>query len=539
METTNQTNVDEEVILNESAETDESVDIKEDTSENKGVAESSFEAMSETIGQAKDIYDFYEKQAYQTIYSTYGLNQTQIATVMMVADPIAENLTYADIDRICEIGKIQQSVIHDKQKKNFRLDKSFVEYFKEMISDVKRIMRDVEDQRSSLKELESNLADAKQDYINYVKSPEFRERKENYRKSLTMKVEDLPDCKEKRALEKKIVVLNNLETCAFLTERLEKYGNKEIDSIMKSFFSDQVGSQVMKKFAGKAKALGFDEKMYQWFFNLEDMFLEEEYYPFNNLFLFVVMRYISYVDRYDETEKMYVIKIINNMVKLIKHTFDTEEDEKAFVDLIRKVDTFFMDKADIFIDKNTTHKRHPARLASEERREKEKKDHLQKLFELRGLEFDPSLDSVTLQNQLKADVEKEKEKDQPEVNEDAALEEEESNDDIPELHSVDELVLKGTDEARDEEEDELAETDNTSASINPYLEVESEEEENPSMVSAEITSIDTPSVEKNIPKVIDINSEDVFDGGMMIEPVIVNKKEEKEKVERFIDPIIP
>ena len=88
---------------------------------------------------------------------------------------------------------------------------------------------------------------------------------------------------------------------------------------------------------------------------------------------------------------------------------------------------------------------------------------------------------------------------------------------------------------RDEEEDHS----NEKLSINPYLEVESEEDEIPSMVSAEITSIDTPSVEKNIPKVININSEDVFDGGMMIEPVIVNKKEEKEKVERFIDPIIP
>ena len=95
----------------------------------------------------------------------------------------------------------------------------------------------------------------------------------------------------------------------------------------------------MEKFRIRIKRLGYDENTYKMFFNIEEMFLPEEYYPMNNMFLFVAMRFISYADTNNKNDAMFCSSLLIKMYNLVYHRFSTPEEElkKNSAKLLTKV----------------------------------------------------------------------------------------------------------------------------------------------------------------------------------------------------------
>ena len=369
--------------------------------------QSELDILQEQLQTAESIYKFFESSSYDTLYTTYGVTRENAKWMSMVPMESIDTLTYDDVNRIAQDSGLNLDTLKNKQKKNFQLNISFLDYFKEVIKEVKKVVNEIENQRTGYESLKSDVTKMKSDYIDYVKSEEFKKKKEENRKNLQDQILSMEDGPEKKELEEKMEIINNLETCRFILNRIETYGEKEKDSIKRTFFSEREGSVLMQKFRAKCKQFDIDPRIYQYLLNIEEICLPEEYYPFNNLFLFVVMRYVSYADRYNKVDRMYVQKILNNMMMLIHHSFPSQADEDDFVLLIKECVDHFLSDRDKFIDDNTTHRHHPSRQQAENAAEQRKKELLLKAAKLRGIDMNPELDSITMSTILEQAIDEE------------------------------------------------------------------------------------------------------------------------------------
>ena len=121
---------------------------------------------------------------------------------------------------------------------------------------------------------------------------------------------------------------------------------------------------------------GFDVNLYKYFFNLEENFLAKKYHAFNNLFLFCYMRYVAYADPYDKKDKLFVQSITSALANMIYHKFNSTTEEQRFIHTIEKLEDYFMDKYDYFMENNTTRPGHPVREIASAKYEADQKARL-------------------------------------------------------------------------------------------------------------------------------------------------------------------
>ena len=140
-----------------------------------------------------------------------------------------------------------------------------------------------------------------------------------------------------------------------------KIGDNEVRNIINTFFHPKRSSLIMDKFRIRIKRLGYDENTYKMFFNIEEMFLPEEYYPMNNMFLFMAMRFISYADTNNKDDALFCSSLLIKMYNLVYHRFSTPDEEKEFIEQIKKVDDYFAPYTETLVEKNVTSPNHPAR----------------------------------------------------------------------------------------------------------------------------------------------------------------------------------
>ncbi|HAU88110.1 MAG TPA: hypothetical protein DCW90_22325, partial [Lachnospiraceae bacterium] len=314
------------------------------------------------------------------------------------------------------------------------------------------------------------------------------------------------------------------------------------------------GTVLMQKFRAKCKQFDIDPRIYQYLLNIEEICLPEEYYPFNNLFLFVVMRYVSYADRYNKVDRMYVQKILNNMMMLIHHSFPSQVDEDDFVSLIKECVDHFLSDRDKFIDDNTTHQHHPSRQQAENAAEQRKKELLLKAAKLRGIDMNPELDSITMSTILEQAIDEENAKMNPAENEvTSGFIETDSTpfDEVEDIVTNGESIREGFNDKITEEKSESLNNFfpvDVSKMVKPgYYEIKPGQK--PEAIDVDsigiaengnplihIDGIDMPvEVDGTIAEgensnVIDIDADSIFGDGMIIEPVIPEEKEHTVKI---------
>lgn len=179
--------------------------------------------------------------------------------------------------------------------------------------------------------------------------------------SLQKKLDEETDPVGKAKIQKMLDTVRKTEDLSFLTDRIVKLGDNEVRNIINTFFNAKRSSLIMEKFRIRIKRLGYDENTYKMFFNIEEMFLPEEYYPMNNMFLFVAMRFISYADTNNKNDALFCSSLLIKMYNLVYHRFSTPEEEKEFINQIKAVDDYFVPHIATLEEKNVTSPNHPAR----------------------------------------------------------------------------------------------------------------------------------------------------------------------------------
>lgn len=285
-----------------------------------------------------------------------------------------------------EYKKLEE-LISDNQ---FNSDPSYenltrVGALRKILLDIKKESDSMYSLREEFKNIEKETTDILKDYNEYLYSPEMQKKKMEKLQKLKEEAEKTTDEKEKKEMLKKIEVMEASYSLSFLFSRINKYGEKEIDSIVNAFFDKSKGSYIIDKYKNKIKLFGFNNKVYKYFFNIEENFLDETYHPFNNLFLFIYMRMIAYFDPYNTEEKLYAQSLTSSLANLIYHRFEKTEKEKEFLEIIQKILDKFDSYREEFSENNTTNPNHPLRIKVEKEHESKRREFLMKKMDDMGI----------------------------------------------------------------------------------------------------------------------------------------------------------
>ena len=240
-------------------------------------------------------------------------------------------------------------------------------------------------------EIDKELQNAISDYNSYLSSDEMKKREEEQLKELQEKAELEEDPIKKAAYKKKLDIIESSRTFDFIYERMESLQSKEIDNIITAFFDKRRSNYIIDRYSKRIKKLGLNSEIYKNLLDIESLFLGEEYYPFNNLFLFIMLRFIAYADVYSDKDGLYCQSILVNVSKLKYHKFESDSDKQLMIALIRKVDDYFMDYKDIFIEKNITNPLSEYRINAEKERTEKSIQNLKEFMSEYELEYDENL----------------------------------------------------------------------------------------------------------------------------------------------------
>lgn len=317
-----------------------------------------------------------------------------------------------DIEKFDDI-KIQEilskySINDDNDTSGYNLSNKLhgdVEKNRYDINTIKDLSIKLLQQRYDLMKIKTEFNDILTKYYEVLTSDDVTNKKLEKINELKEKLKDMPDGPEKKEATKKLEITENSMTLNFLYDRLDKYGKKEIDAIMNGFFKEQSGSYIVNRYKDKINKYGYKTNLYESFFNIEENFLNSKYSPFNNLFLFIYMRYVAYSDPYSDKDKVYVRALVNSIGNLIYHKFSNKEKENKFIELISNIDDRFIDYTDYFKKNNTSYEGHPVRIALVKEHEKHRREALVKgLHDIGVNDFDENMKIDDLQTMYNSKV---------------------------------------------------------------------------------------------------------------------------------------
>lgn len=240
-----------------------------------------------------------------------------------------------------------------------------------------KICKDIKSLDASKKEIDDLVKqadDLTEEYQKFMCSPEYEQKKQEQidklRKELDEYVENSKNTDgerfEIRRMGKKLDELEKIRDLSFLNERLKTYGDKEASMIVRTYFDPKKSSYAVEKFKKNLSMVGFNPNIYRYFFNIEENYLDEKYSVYNNLFLYVVIRYIGWRNAAVDTDKAYIRAIVSAMSKLIYEKFN-EKQKEDFLNLIKETLSYFKDYHDKFEKENILHKNHPRRIEREQK----------------------------------------------------------------------------------------------------------------------------------------------------------------------------
>ena len=374
-------NVTEEVVKEESVNTEP---------KKSAFTHNDFKSIMEMIKSMDEQLKYLKDMSYNLVMSNYRLKTFVLDDIIkydknhineMTVDEIREFLSnYAmSEDVVKEINELSEEEIRDEIKE---------------IKNSSLVLLSAKVESDKLKEDSNEILN---EYMTYVTSDKAKEAKMRNLENLKKGLEVETDKNKKAKMEEMIKVMESSMNFDFLYDRFKAYGKDEIENIKKGFFNSKRGGYIMEKFYNKMKMFGFKQDLYTYFLNIEETFLEEEYHPFNNLFLFIYARMIAYSDPYSKKDTMFVHAINSGLASLIYHKFESTEQELHFKAIIKSIDDYFMDDKELFEKDNTTYEKHPERIQYESSKETAlKKFYIDKLHSIDINDFDENLSSKEL-----------------------------------------------------------------------------------------------------------------------------------------------
>ena len=335
----------------------------------------------------------FDEYVDSTIKDIYGLDLSIKDVIKKLSIEDIDNLTEEDLYDNLSIGfdgegsnpnikAIEDGCVDNEEYPDFE------SYAKHVFKEIKDILIKEEELGVEKDKLAKEIGEYTDKWFEYIDSSEYREKNIARIKELREKAENETDPEVKRKTLKLIRSFEDAESLNFLFTRFDNMKEKEVANIKDIFFNNKRNSIVVNKFNSKMKAYGYGANFYKLFFDLEEKFLPDKYKIFNNLFLFVAMRYIGYSDAGNRSDKLNVAVLIRRLYNLIYHKFDTNDREKEFISVIERIDDYFMEYADVFEESNITHYNHPVRIESNKEYEKIQREEIIKILEEEGFEDD-------------------------------------------------------------------------------------------------------------------------------------------------------
>lgn len=245
-------------------------------------------------------------------------------------------------------------------------------------------INEVKDTFDEVESIKKQADEQMEEYIKYITSDEYDAKQKDRIEQLMKKAEESKNPEEKRRCLAIVKSLKDAKDFKFLQYRIDKLGEPEIRKIEDMFFNNSGSSHLMERFRNKIKKLGYDEKIYLSFLNLEEKFLEEKYHVYNNLFLFHVVRYIVHVDTYSKDQRLFATTIITNLGNLVYNRFTSDTLRTKFLNVIRDFLDRFSGSYERFDKYNVLHPNHPTRIEKQNKRTQEVKDMIYANLEHEG-----------------------------------------------------------------------------------------------------------------------------------------------------------
>lgn len=350
-----------------------------------------YKQMMQVIRETENEFNNVSNMLSDFIKTTYGLKPEVFNAVLTIHCPkVAEEY---DEEKWKEIGELlfQYAIEPDSFRENWLQNSDDIFTIFTATKQASSIVKSSQLELEAMKRESSTIVS---DRIKQLQSAgNTREKREEKLKALKDASLIEVDIYSKKKIDEKIAELESSLNFDFLTKRLAN-NPKEAETIMNTFFDKRKGSYVIDKYVNRIHLFKYEEGIYKLFFNLEENFLPEEYHPFNNLFLFIYMRFVAYRDPYKSLDYVQVHALTDAISMLVYHIYNKKKDElegntedeevlkdkqdyeQDTIDLIKKVDDFFMEYLNIFMERNQTRPGHPLRIQAAEKREAERKTML-------------------------------------------------------------------------------------------------------------------------------------------------------------------
>lgn len=353
-------------------ETINEVETQEESKENSFNPQD-YRLIMDMIKEMDSQYEMLKSFTESTIENTYGVRASIIYSMVGYMSEDIENMSAEQMKDILNNFGSEENT--KKIIDEFNTDDNELEALRKIIKEIKAAQLSLMNTKFEADKIKEESNEIIQDYMNYLSSPKVQEYRLKKLSLMKEAAEKETDPVKKREMIEMIDAIESTQTFSFMYTRFKDYGEHELANIVEKFFSDHKGTYIIDKFKKKIGKFGFNEDIYKYFFNLEENFLPEKYYPYNNLFLFIVMRHIAYSDPYNKVDKMQVQSIYSAMANLIYHKFDKEEREAQFIKFIESILDLFIGAGytEKFIECNITNPNHPARIEADKKREADRK----------------------------------------------------------------------------------------------------------------------------------------------------------------------
>ncbi len=370
--------VPEEELTEEEVVTEEEMDEEEDYS-----SPEDYKLIIDMLKQMDEQYDTLKEYTHSHVRNEYALNPDILTNILgYTEEDIKEKMSLKDmvdfvkpyVDPIADINIIIQEIVKNSEKEeNIN---TVEDGYRKMLLDIKEDSMTIYDMESKIKELRAQTSDILKEYFAYSSSNAVRQQNLENLATLKAQVEKEGDELAKKKALRKIADMEAAYSLSFLFRRLDRYGKKEVQNIKDVFFDKVKGSYIIEKYKGKIESFGYKDRLYRYFFNIEENFLPEKYHVYNNLFLFIYMRLVAYSDANNRAEATFVRAITGSMANLIYHRFDEKENENEFLSIVEKLLDYFEEYHDYFEKYNVTQPNHPKRIEATKKREAERRELL-------------------------------------------------------------------------------------------------------------------------------------------------------------------
>lgn len=312
-----------------------------------------------------------EEKFYYTMIE-HGLHKAVADRVASMTTEEFEALTTSDIETLVN----EENGNYDTFKKwcySVRTEqdsRSFNDIMKSVLKSSAEEYIDLVNNRAQISSAVNNANEVLRKFSERVSSAEYMEAKKEFIDTMKKKIDQNPDSEASKHMKEKLNVYERSQTFDFLLERINKYGDKELLSITEGFFDKDKGNYIMNRFWTSMRKLGFNPRIYRSYFNLDETLLSDYYHPMNNFFLFLIIRYIAYVDLDRDNERLFATSILGALSHINLGSASEIE-----IRSIKRCMTEFYDTIlnstykrlkyidlEYFKTNNTTYKEHPVRI---------------------------------------------------------------------------------------------------------------------------------------------------------------------------------